>query len=114
MENLGLKYERGPVTVTARANHFGSVHYKPTNEAHSETFGAKTLSDISASMDINSQVTLALGVHNVLNTFLDKHCNNMASAQNPCSNYPSGRFPYSGRVTQFGMNGGFYYARLHL
>ena len=112
--NLGLKYERGPVTLTARANYFGRVKYKPTNTDNDETFGAKTLFDVSAAYGISEQLTLALGANNLLNTFPDKHCHNLAGPQNACSNYSSGRFPYSRRVTQFGMNGVFYYARVRL
>ena len=112
--NVGVKYDRGRVSVTARANYFGSVNYKPTNDANDETFGAKSLFDLSVSIGVTPQATLVVGANNILNTFPDKHCNNMASAQNTCSNYSSGRFPYSRRITQFGMNGGFYYARIRL
>ncbi len=112
--NLGLKYDVGTVTLTARANYFGPVSYKPTNMANDETFSAKTLLDLSASYEVTHQLELTVGANNALNTFPDKHCNNLAGPQNACSNYSSGRFPYSRRVTQFGMNGGFYYARLRL
>ncbi len=112
--NLGVRYERGQVTFTVRANYFGSVDYTPTNADNDETFGAKTLIDVSVEYAISEQITLALGANNLLNTFPDKHCHNMAGPQNACANYSSGRFPYSRRVTQFGMNGVFYYARLRL
>ena len=45
-----------------------------------------------------------IGANNILNTFPDKHTKD--------ANISNGNFPYSRRVTQYGMNGGFYYARL--
>ena len=112
--NLGLRYDLGAVAIAARANYFGPVNYKPTDSANDETFSAKTLLDLSATYNMTQRLELTVGANNALNTFPDKHCNNMASPQNTCSNYSSGRFPYSRRVTQFGMNGGFYYGRLRL
>jgi len=112
--NVGLTYKQGNLTLTTRANYFGSINYKPTNDANDETFGAKYLLDLSASYDLSSQMNLTVGANNLLNTFPDKHCNGEAGPSNQCANYSSGRFPYSRRVTQFGMNGGFYYAKLRL
>ncbi len=112
--NVSIKYERGGYRVTARANYFGNVEYKPTNDANDETFGAKVLFDLNVSYEVMPGATVTVGANNILNTFPDKHCNDLASAQNTCGNYSDGRFPYSRRVTQFGMNGGFYYARLGL
>jgi hypothetical protein len=44
--------------------------------------------------------------NNIFNTYPDQ--------QVKAANLNSGRFVYSRRVTQFGMNGGFYYGRLQL
>ncbi|MCY4171522.1 MAG: TonB-dependent receptor [Bacteroidetes bacterium] len=112
--NLGVTYKQGNLTLTTRANYFGGINYKPTNDANDETFGAKSLFDLSVSYDLSSQMNLTVGANNLLSTFPDKHCNGEAGPSNQCANYSSGRFPYSRRVTQFGMNGGFYYAKLRL
>ena len=112
--NVSIRYERGGYSFTARANYFGAVEYKPTNDANDETFGAKVLFDLNVSYEVMRGATLTLGANNILNTFPDKHCDDQASAAANCGNYSDGRFPYSRRVTQFGMNGGFYYARLGL
>lgn len=77
-----------------------SVEYKPANTDNNETFGAKTLFDISASHEISEQVTLAPGANNLPTTVPDKPCKNMASPQNTCSKDSSGRFPCSRRVTR--------------
>ncbi|MGH7577615.1 MAG: hypothetical protein ACREM1_21145 [Longimicrobiales bacterium] len=47
-----------------------------------------------------------MGGNDVLNTFPDKHQQE--------ANYSNGQFPFSRRVTQFGLNGAFYYARLEV
>jgi len=51
-------------------------------------------------------VRLAVGGSNIFNTLPDQ--------QTKATNISFGRFIYSRRVTQFGINGGFYYARLQL
>jgi iron complex outermembrane receptor protein len=93
-----------------RLNYFGDVEYKPTNSANDpnftendETFGAKVLLDLDVGFEIVRGFRLSVGASNVLNTFPDKHTKETNLAQ--------GRFIYSRRVTQVGMNGGFYYTR---
>ncbi|MFQ5570613.1 MAG: TonB-dependent receptor domain-containing protein [Rhodothermales bacterium] len=104
--NLSVKFERSRYSATVRANYFGSIEYKPTDPANDETFGSKVLFDVNVSYEVQPGATLTIGANNILNTFPDEH--------EKASNYGLGRFPYSRRVTQFGMNGGFYYARLGL
>ena len=96
----------GNLSVMARANYFGSIEYKPTNPDNDETFDAKTLLDLSLGYELTPDIELVVGGNNILNTFPDKHQKE--------ANLSNGRFLYSRRVTQFGMNGGFYYARLSL
>ena len=74
--------------------------------ANDETFGAKTLLDVDLSCKVSSGIRLSVGAQNLLNTFPDEHQKD--------ANRSDGRFVYSRRVTQFGTNGGFYYARLSL
>ena len=77
-----------------------------TVTAAADGFGAKTLIDLDVSYEITNGVRLTVGANNIFNTFPDQH--------ELDANRLSGRFPYSRRVTQFGMNGGFYYGRLQL
>ncbi|WP_457654195.1 TonB-dependent receptor [Rhodocaloribacter sp.] len=115
--NVSVTYSESRFSFVARANFYGEIKYLPTNPANDETFGAKTLFDLSASYNFMPGATFTVGANNVLNTFPDKHCNNQAGPgpnDVQCANYSNGRFPYSRRVTQFGMNGGFYYAKLAL
>ena len=103
---LGARYSRDKFSATSRATYYGSVDYKPVNDDNDETFGAKTLWDLDLTYAVASGIRLSVGAQNLLNTFPDKHRKN--------TNRSDGRFVYSRRVTQFGTNGGFYYARLRL
>src|SRR5204863_4124588 len=81
-------------------------YHHPTDPALDEHFGAKALFDLDLSYELHPGVRLALGGENILNTYPDP--------QVKPANISFGRFVYSRRVTQFGMNGGFYYGRLML
>lgn len=104
--NVSFRYEAGPFAATLRGNYFGSIEYKPTDSSLDEIFNAKTIFDVSVAYELLDGVKLTLGANNVLNAFPDKHTKD--------SNLSGGRFIYSRRVTQFGMNGGYYYAGLKL
>jgi iron complex outermembrane receptor protein len=118
------RYELNRVAFTGRANYFGKVEYKPTGSitlsdgtvffTNDETFGAKTTFDLDISYKLTRQLRLSIGANNIFNTFPDRHGTpEERAAENPnlSSNYSNGRFVYSRRVTQIGMNGGFYYTR---
>ena len=102
--SISARWARDKVNVGLSGNYYGEVLYRPTTTANDEDFGAKVLLDVDLGYEVSSGVTLQIGANNVLNTFPDKHTKD--------ANISSGNFPYSRRVTQFGMNGGFYYARL--
>ena len=103
---LGIRYAAEKFAVGARANYYGEVEYRPTSSANDEVFGAKVLLDLDFSYQLMDGFRVSVGANNILNTFPDQHMLD--------SNLSSGRFVYSRRVTQFGMNGGFYYARFGL
>jgi len=104
---LTARYARGRFSGLARATYYGSIVYRhPTIPADDERFGAKTLFDLELSYDVRHGVRLALGAENLFNTYPDQQVHS--------DNISLGRFVYSRRVTQFGMNGGFYYTRLQV
>ncbi len=104
--NLSVRYTQGKFGATVRGNYFGKIYYKPTNPANDETFDAKVLIDLDISYKLAPGVRWSIGANNLFNTFPDKHTK--------ASNISGNRFIYSRRVTQFGMNGGFYYSRISL
>jgi iron complex outermembrane receptor protein len=101
-----VRYAIKGVTMLARANYYGRVLFKPDNPANDEEFGAKVLFDVDIGYQINKNVFFAIGGDNVFNTFPDQ--------QTKAANISEGRFRYSRNVSQFGQNGGFYYAKLQL
>ena len=105
--SIAARYTLGRFGGVARATYYGAIDYRsPSGPANDEHFGAKTLFDLDLSYQLRGGVRLALGGNNILNTYPDR--------QVKAANITSGRFIYSRRVTQFGMNGGFYYTRVQL
>lgn len=102
--SFSAHYAVGRWGFTGRATFFGNVKYRPVNPANDEDFSAKTLFDIDIAYEFVKGVRFSFGANNLFNTFPDKH--------KKAANYSNGNFPFSRRVTQFGTNGGFYYARL--
>jgi iron complex outermembrane receptor protein len=112
---LGATYRLGKVSLSGRANYYGSVEYKvardPNDPAQNcytpverdEHFDGKIVFDADAGYQVGKW-RLSLGAINLFNTFPDK--------QQHDSNISGNRFIYSRRVSQFGINGGFYYLRL--
>ena len=103
---VGLRYAMSGVSALLRADYYGAVYYKPDNAANDETFGAKVLFDLDVGYQATKNVYFAVGADNLLNTFPD--------LQRKDANTSFGRFIYSRNVSQFGMNGGFYYGKLQL
>jgi len=104
---LSARWARGRFAGLARATYYGTIYYRhPNGPANDERFGAKTLFDLDLSYELQGGVRLAIGGANIFNTYPDRQVH--------ATNSSLGRFVYSRRVTQFGMNGGFYYTRLQL
>jgi iron complex outermembrane receptor protein len=99
-------------TINTRANYYGD--WANQLEYPGQRFGAKTLFDLDVSYTFAEHFTLTVGANNLFNTFPDKIA---ASPTNPIYALTGGLndgqvYPRSGGP--FGMNGGFYYARLRI
>jgi iron complex outermembrane receptor protein len=55
-----------------RANHYGSVRYKPDLPVNDEVFGAKTLFDLEAGYQLTKNLRVSVGADNVFNVFPDQ------------------------------------------
>ena len=102
-----LEYNLVAATPATAANPF------PAAPA-SQIFGAKFLTDLDISYTFADHFTLTVGANNLFNVFPDKI---QASAINPIYQLSGGLndgqvYPRSGGP--FGINGGFYYARLRV
>ena len=102
--SLSARYGLGGFGLLTGATWYGPVEYKPTNMDHDETFDGRTIIDLDVGCDVLPGVRLSVGANNLLNTFPEEH--------EKQANIGSRGFVYSRRVTQFGVNGGFYYGRV--
>jgi iron complex outermembrane receptor protein len=77
-----------------------------TKETLDQVFASKLVTDLSFSYQLRKDLSLTLGVNNLLDVYQDR--------QNHSGNMSSGRFVYSRRVQQMGFNGAYYFGRLKL
>ncbi len=108
--NLSMTYTYKKLTATIRTIRFGQVSYRGTDTSAGELamdqdYSPKWLTDARLDYHLLPSLNLTAGANNLFNVYPDK--NNKV-----LQNY--GRFPYNTAVTQFGFNGGFYYAGLEL
>jgi iron complex outermembrane receptor protein len=101
-----IRYGSKRFSALLRANYYGRVFYRPDIAADDETFGAKVLFNVNLGYHVTKEIIASIGADNALNTFPDK--------QTKSDNIDDGIFVYSRYVSQFGMNGGFYYVKLQL
>lgn len=110
--NMAANWQLGNFTVNARGNYFGS--WSNALEYAGQRFGAKFLADLDVSYTFAEHYTVTVGANNLFNTFPDRIA---PSATNPIyaltGSLADGQiYPRSGGP--FGMNGGFWYARLRV
>ena len=74
-------------------------------------FGSKFTTDIDVSYDLSDEFTVTVGANNVFNTFPDK-LNNNSIGLFPITGGSADGQVYPRNGGPFGMNGGFWYARL--
>jgi iron complex outermembrane receptor protein len=101
-----VRYASKFISALFRADYYGKVRFHADNPASDEVFGGKVLFDVDLGYHATKDATFSIGADNLLNTFPDP--------QVKAANISSGRFIYSRNVSQFGQNGGFYYAKLQL
>lgn len=115
---LGAIYSHDKFTVNLNVTRFGEIDYVNPNsnevanawndgalETLDQTFSPKILTDLDLSYQLNSLVKIGIGGANIFNVYPDRHAHS--------SNYGGGMFPYSRRVSQFGLSGASYFARLN-
>ena len=120
--SLTIEYKVKKLSTMLRFVRFGQVTYldpsiNPANpgafpvnaftgvrETLDQDFAAKTVTDLSLSYQINTNLSATIGANNLFDIYQDKHKHS--------GNMSSGRFVYSRRVQQMGFNGAYYFARL--
>ena len=110
--NLSAGWELGAFSLNARANYYSS--WQQTVDYPGQVFGAKVTADLDVSYTFAEHYTLTLGANNLFNTYPDRIA---ASPTNPIyaitNSLADGQiYPRSGGP--FGINGGFWYARVRV
>ncbi|MEL7533779.1 MAG: hypothetical protein AAFN10_20870, partial [Bacteroidota bacterium] len=72
-------------------------------ESLDQTFSPRILTDLDLSYQFGEMIEFGIGGTNIFNVYPDRHSHS--------GNYSGGMFPYSRRVTQFGLAGAGYYAK---
>lgn len=107
--NLTFLYRIGNFNFNLTNVRFGEVWARTdskdaNNNYIDQKFSAKIITDVSLGYDFTDHINLTVGANNVLDVYPDENREEFRSGE---------QFIYSRRVSQFGFNGGFYFARLN-
>jgi iron complex outermembrane receptor protein len=101
-QNVQANYDYGNVRLMARVVRFGSVTaVDDSGELETQTFSAKTLTDLELGYIAKDGMHLAVGANNVFDVYPDKQLK---------VNSFNGIFPYNG-FSPFGFSGRYVYVR---
>lgn len=99
-------YYWGPVSANLRLNYFGEVAGQGFTPGFTQTWGGKTLTDLSLGYELNDRVALTVGGLNIFDEFPDEWDSVNAFP------FPQLGFTYGWETLPFGINGGYYFTRL--
>lgn len=104
---LSLNYKINKWNLVFRTTRFGKVStiFNGTDRTRDEYFSDKYASDVALSYRPAKIIQITIGANNIADVYPDKLKNFANTSDN--------RFQYSRSSTQFGFNGGFYYASLN-
>ncbi len=118
----GIKLEYGAFALSTRGTYFGKVKAFSTGLSPLDdnvkcdaagrcvqTFGGKTIFDVSLNFKATERLNLTIGSNNVFDTYPDKYNNRRDGFAGEASAYSNGQIPYSRNSNQFGFNGAYYY-----
>ncbi|MCK7459723.1 TonB-dependent receptor plug domain-containing protein [Idiomarina aminovorans] len=102
---LSGDWTRDAWSANVAFNYFGAVEGQAFTGVRHE-WGAKWLTDLSVGYDFTDSLNVRIGANNLFDTYPDK----WGSAGSPFSD---AGFEYGWETFPFGINGGYYYARLN-
>jgi len=107
--SLGVGYGVSKFHANANFVYFGEVTARTGKETDEstwvdQTFAGKMITDLSLGYDLTDNLNITVGASNLFGVVPDENRDEFRS---------SNRFVYSRRVSQFGANGGFYFARVN-
>ncbi len=104
---LSGTYYRGPLTTNLRFNYFGEVAGEGFTPGFKQTWGGKWLTDLSIGYNLTDKLKLTVGGLNIF----DEYPDNWDTVQ--AFPFPQLGFVYGWETLPFGINGGYYFARLN-
>ena len=110
--NLSAGYQIGDFSINGRTNYYSS--WRNETDYPGQKFGSKFTGDLDVSYTFAEHFTLTLGAYNIFNTHPDKIA---PSSSNPIYDLTGSTadgqvYPRTGGP--FGINGGFWYARVRV
>ncbi len=105
-------YEIGDFSVNARGNYFGS--WANQLEYPGQRFSGKATADLDLSYTLAEHYTLTIGANNIFNTYPDRIKASVANPIFASTNALNDGQIYPRSGGPFGINGGFYYARVRV
>jgi len=121
--HFSATYSNGPFSLTARESYYGSwvnatdygngTGVGGANGGPLQHFGAKAVTDLDITYNLSKEMAISVGANNLFNTFPDKLNNNSIGLFPVVGGSADGQvYPRNGGP--FGMNGGFWYARVRV
>lgn len=115
---LTFNYRLSKFGAVLRVSRFGTVEsYDPANPALDQSFSPRMVTDLNVSYRIQKNLTLTVGANNLFDVYPDPlKVTNYPTPERygtaALDNSSFGRFVYGRTATQFGFNGGYYFANL--
>ncbi|GMV31891.1 MAG: TonB-dependent receptor [Rhodanobacteraceae bacterium] len=106
---IGTNYHSGPWHTDLAFNYYGSVAGEGFTPGLKQKWGGKWLTDLSVSYHVNDDLRVTIGGNNIFDVYPDKW-ESTGPGQNP---FPYLGFKYGWETLPFGLNGGYYYARVN-
>lgn len=108
--NLSAGYQVGGFSINARANYYSS--WSTDQDYPGQTFGSKITADLDVSYTFAEKYTVTVGANNLFDEYPDKLAPTTANPIYALTNSTADGQIYPRSGGPFGMNGGFWYARL--
>lgn len=110
--NASATWTIGDFTLNSRANYYSS--WANQLEYPGQRFGAKLTADLDVSYTFAEHFTLTVGANNIFDTYPDRIAPTTVNPIYALTNSLADGQVYPRSGGPFGMNGGFYYARLRI
>jgi len=102
---LTLNYKKDAFNINLNNSYFGEATQATNTVADQRVYAGKVITDLTLGYQLNENIGVSVGANNLLDIYPDEA---------PEGQQSSGRFVYSRRISQFGMNGRYVFAKLDI